>query len=61
MANADKCYFCDNWSEYNFTAMTPVCLEHWNMMYNTEAPSYVDASQILTFKRLAVEKQVWKA
>jgi hypothetical protein len=60
MANADKCYFCDKWSEYTFSQKTPVCQKHWNMMWSVVVPNHIDASQILNFKRLTVRKQIWK-
>lgn len=58
--NANKCYFCEAWSEYYFSQKTPVCIEHWNQMWNVVVPNYIAASQILNFKRLTVRKQLWK-
>ena len=55
----DRCYFCGVLSQYNFVINTPVCGKHWHQMYNQPVPNYVDDSQILKFKRLALEKKIY--
>jgi hypothetical protein len=60
MEEVDRCCFCGKLSQYNFTIQTPVCEKHWHMMWKVEVPNYISASQILTFKKLAVKKQLWK-
>ena len=56
----DRCYFCDMLAQYNFSMQTAVCAKHWDQMYHQNVPDYIDDSQILDFKRLALEKRIWK-
>ena len=54
----DRCYFCGVIAQYNFTLQTPVCKHHWDLMYYQVVPDYVADSQILNYKKLALEKKI---
>ncbi len=56
----DRCYFCGTLSQYNFRLETPVCGMHWDMMYNIDVPKHVPDAQLLNYKKLALEKRIWK-
>lgn len=57
---SDRCYFCGTLSQYNFGMQTSVCTDHWNMMYRIKVPSHIDPSQITNYRKLALEKRIWK-
>ena len=56
----DRCHFCDTLSQYHFGMQIAVCAHHWDEMYHQDVPDYVDDTQIYTYKRLALEKKLWK-
>ena len=55
---SDKCYFCGEISQYNFTMQTPVCTHHWNMMYRQKTPKYIPDSQIIDYKKAMLLKRL---
>jgi hypothetical protein len=57
---ADRCYFCNELAQYNYTMQIIVCSHHWDMMYNVKVPNHIHNSQILNYKKLALEKHIWK-
>jgi hypothetical protein len=39
---------------------TAVCAVHWDQMYYMEVPDYIGEEQMLQYKRLSLEKKIWK-
>lgn len=58
--NSNKCYFCDELSQYNYTMQTSICSYHWSMMYYQDVPNYIPNNQILNYRKIALIKKLKK-